>query len=59
MNMIQNEIDAENARDAQPPRPTYIREVVREIVRYPCPYCSSLIDVTSDHCIFCGAPQKR
>ena len=43
----------------QSPQPTYIKEVVREIVKYPCPYCNSLIEVTSTRCPICGAPQKK
>ena len=43
----------------QSPQPTYIKEVVREIVKYPCPYCNSLIEVTSARCPICGAPQKK
>jgi hypothetical protein len=47
------------AEMTQSPQPTYIKEVVREIVKYPCPYCNSLIEVTSAKCQFCGAPQKK
>jgi len=47
------------AEITQSPQPTYIKEVVREIVKYPCPYCNSLIEVTSSRCPICGAPQKK
>ncbi|MDE1820351.1 MAG: zinc ribbon domain-containing protein [Euryarchaeota archaeon] len=35
---------------------TVVREVVREIVRIPCKYCGSLVDVTAKACPQCGAP---
>lgn len=55
---IQNEME-KNPPVAQSPQPTYVKEVVREIVKYPCPYCSSLIEVTSSRCPVCGAPQRK
>lgn len=33
--------------------------VTREIVRIPCPYCSSLVENTALKCPNCGAPQRR
>jgi rubrerythrin len=56
---IQNEMKTREASSAQTVQPTYVKEVVREIVKYPCPYCSALIEVTSSQCPFCGAPQKK
>ncbi len=56
---IQNEKTMDRLQVAQSPQPTYIKEVVREIVKYPCPYCNSLIEVTSSRCPICGAPQKK
>jgi hypothetical protein len=56
---IQNEIEMDRRQTAQSQQPTYIKEVVREIVKYPCPYCNSLIEVTSARCPVCGAPQKK
>jgi RNA polymerase subunit RPABC4/transcription elongation factor Spt4 len=34
------------------------KEIIREIVKVPCDYCGSLVDVTSEHCPGCGAPFK-
>ena len=56
---IQNEMIIDRQQVAESPQPTYIKEVVREIVKYPCPYCNSLIEVTSSRCPICGAPQKK
>ena len=56
---IQNEMKIDKWQVAQSPQPTYVKEVVREIVKYPCPYCNSLIEVTSSCCPICGAPQKK
>jgi hypothetical protein len=56
---IQNEMKADRQQVAQSQQPTYVKEVVREIVKYPCPYCNSLIEVTSSRCPICGAPQKK
>jgi len=56
---IQNEVKADRQQVAQSQQPTYVKEVVREIVKYPCPYCNSLIEVTSSRCPICGAPQKK
>lgn len=33
--------------------------VTREIVRVPCPYCSTLVENTALKCPNCGAPQRR
>jgi hypothetical protein len=59
MSSIQSEAKKDGVQVSQSPQPTYVKEVVREIVKYPCPYCSSLIEVTSSRCSFCGAPQKK
>jgi hypothetical protein len=56
---IQNEMKINRQQVAQSQQPTYVKEVVREIVKYPCPYCNSLIEVTSSRCPICGAPQKK
>ena len=56
---IQNEMKADRQQVAQSQQPTYVKEVVREIVKYPCLYCNSLIEVTSSRCPICGAPQKK
>lgn len=56
---IQDEMKKDAAQGAQFAQPTYVKEVVREIVKYPCPYCNTLIEVTSTRCPICGAPQKK
>ena len=56
---IQNEMKMDRQQVVHSPQPTYVKEVVREIVKYPCPYCNSLIEVTSSRCPICGAPQKK
>lgn len=56
---IQNGMRSQSAETTHPPQPVLVKEVVREIVKYPCPYCNALIEVTSSRCPFCGAPQKR
>ena len=56
---IQSEMKKVCVEKAQSPQPTYMKEVIREIVKYPCPYCNSLIEITSSHCSFCGAPQRK
>lgn len=56
---IQNEMKMDRQQAARSPQPIYVKEVVREIVKYPCPYCNSLIEVTSSRCPICGAPQKK
>jgi len=56
---IQNEMKNLSAQATQTTQPTYVREVVREVVKYPCPYCNSLIEVISARCPICGAPQKK
>ncbi|TFH04256.1 MAG: hypothetical protein E4H14_15150 [Candidatus Thorarchaeota archaeon] len=56
---IQNEMKVRDAESAKTVQPTYVKEVVREIVKYPCPYCSVLIEVTQSRCPSCGAPQKK
>lgn len=35
------------------------REVIREVVKIPCPYCSTLVESTEARCAQCGAPQRR
>lgn len=40
-------------------QPTYVKEIVREVVKYPCPYCNTLMEVTSTRCPSCGAPQNK
>lgn len=56
---IQSEMKKVEVRAHQSPQPIYVKEVVREIVKYPCPYCNSLIEVTSTSCPVCGAPQRK
>lgn len=56
---IKNEMASDGKETANPSQPTIVKEVIREIVKYPCPYCNVLIEVTSDRCPFCGAPQKK
>jgi hypothetical protein len=56
---IQNEKMMDRQQVVQQPQPTHVKEVIREIVKYPCPYCNSLIEVTSSRCPICGAPQKK
>ena len=57
--VIQEETNSQAVRESQSRQPVYVKEVVREIVKYPCPYCNSLIEVTSSRCPVCGAPQKK
>jgi hypothetical protein len=40
---------------AAPASPTVVKEVVREIVRIPCRYCSTLFDQVETTCPTCGA----
>ena len=54
---IESEMQKVSVQDTQ--QPTHVKEIVREIVKYPCPYCNSLIEITSNRCPSCGAPQKR
>jgi len=35
------------------------RDVVKEIVKAPCKYCGTLVEVTCSNCISCGAPLQR
>jgi hypothetical protein len=56
---IQNEKMMDREQVAQQSQPICTKEVVREIVKYPCPYCNSLIEITSSRCPICGAPQKK
>lgn len=35
-----------------------IKETIREIVKMPCKYCGTLIEITSTKCTNCGAPLK-
>jgi hypothetical protein len=34
------------------------KEIIREVVKVPCDYCGSLVDVSSQNCPSCGAPFK-
>lgn len=34
------------------------RETIREIVKIPCSYCGSLVEITATKCPTCGAPLK-
>ena len=36
----------------------YEKEVVHEVVKVPCKYCGTLVEVTSQNCPSCGAPLK-
>jgi hypothetical protein len=56
---IQNELKKVAAQVVQSSQPAYVKEIVKEIVKYPCPYCNALIEVTLSRCPFCGAPQKK
>jgi hypothetical protein len=56
---IQNEMNALKGASAQASQPTYVKEVVKEIVKYPCPYCNTLMEITLNRCPSCGAPQKK
>ena len=56
---IQSIMASQSAEKTHPPQPTIVKEVVREIVKYPCPYCNTLIEVTLSRCPSCGAPQKK
>lgn len=57
--VIQDEMKKVPAQGAQSTQPTYVKEIVREIVKYPCPYCNALIEITASRCPSCGAPQKK
>lgn len=52
-------MEAEALREIESRQSTYVKEVVREVVKYPCPYCRTLIEVTSERCPSCGAPQAK
>lgn len=56
---IQNEMAEDKVKLAPSHQPTVVKEIVREIVKYPCPYCSALIEVTLSRCPSCGAPQRK
>jgi len=56
---IQSEMKKIRERPVQSPERVHVKEVVREIVKYPCPYCNALIEVTSNRCPSCGAPQRK
>ncbi len=38
---------------------TIIKETVREIVKIPCQYCGSLVEITWQNCSSCGAPLAK
>lgn len=59
LSSIQSEMNACRASSAQTVQPTYVREVVKEIVKYPCPYCNTLMEITLNRCPSCGAPHKK
>jgi len=40
-------------------RTVIIKETVREVVKYPCPFCNCLMEITANACPQCGAPQRR
>lgn len=42
---------------SQQPQVIY-KEVIKEVVKVPCKYCGSLIDITGQKCPNCGAPIK-
>jgi len=54
---IEREIQKVSVQGTQ--QPAYVKEIIREVVKYPCPYCNALIEVISSQCPFCGAPQKK
>jgi rubrerythrin len=35
------------------------KEIIREVVKVPCEYCGTLVEVTNPKCPSCGAPLKR
>lgn len=59
IDFIQKEMNVIGAMASQSLQPTYVKEIVREIVKYPCPYCNSLIEINLNKCPSCGAPQKK
>jgi hypothetical protein len=59
INIIQSEMRMDSQKAIQPPQPTIIKETVKEIVKIPCPYCGSLVDITWRNCGSCGAPLPR
>ena len=38
---------------------SFVKETIREIVKIPCPYCGSLVDITWPNCGSCGAPLSK
>ncbi len=50
-------LNALGSSSAAPAKET-VREIVRVIVRVPCPYCGSLMDETALRCPVCGAPRS-
>lgn len=39
-----------------PPPPQIEREVIREVVKVPCRYCGTLVELRAPYCHGCGAP---
>ena len=56
---IQSEMNDLRAPSTHTVQSTSVKEVVKEIVKYPCPYCNTLMEITLTRCPSCGAPQKR
>lgn len=59
VDVIESEMQKVSAQSTQSQQPAFVKEIVREVVKYPCPYCSVLIEVTCSRCPSCGAPQKK
>jgi hypothetical protein len=49
---------AAHTRPAPPGQTTVVRTVVHEVVKVPCRYCGSLVDLTATTCSSCGAPLR-
>lgn len=52
----EEEKDAEAKQSAS--APALEREIIREVVKVPCRYCGTLVDITKSHCPSCSAPFK-
>ena len=54
MQEVQNGIDAQIVKETQPHKEIITKEITT-IVKIPCPYCSSLNEITEKKCSNCGA----
>ena len=54
MQEVQNGIDTQVVKETQPHKEIITKEITT-IVKIPCPYCSSLNEITEKKCSNCGA----